>query len=75
MATDSKIPLLVVAAPKVTEKEKAVAKESGASAFDRLVESNLELTKAVQRTVSMSYVLQSTQFVLVLMMIYLMWKR
>lgn len=55
----------------VTEKERAVAKESGASTFDRLIEVNLELTKAVSRLVKTTYVTQAMQLALFIALFYM----
>jgi hypothetical protein len=51
----------------LTEEERATAKARSASTFDRLVDVNIDLTKAVRRLIFVSCLVQGTQLVMLLM--------
>lgn len=53
----------------LTEDEKTKSRKSYAYAFDQLVAANLKLVGAVDRLVKVSYVVQATQLILVLVML------
>ena len=53
----------------LNEDEKAQSRKSKANAFDQLVDANLKLVDGVDRLVKISYAIQATQLVLVLVML------
>ena len=53
----------------LNEDEKAQSRKSKANTFDQLVDVNLKLVDGVDRLVKVSYVVQATQLILVLVML------
>lgn len=53
----------------LTQDEKAKSQRTQAFVFDSLVESNLQLVRAIDRLVRVSYVVQTTQLILVIVML------